>query len=88
MNSKKDSYAARTRAKSIGVMIVLVILTIICILPIWILFVNSTRQSQDIINNGLSIIPSNYFIKNIKETIHLNEIGKITYSAWITETAL
>ncbi len=83
MNSKKDSYAARTRAKSIGVMIVLVILTIICILPIWILFVNSTRQSQDIINNGLSIIPSNYFIKNIKETIHLNEIGKITYSAWI-----
>ncbi|MBE6853701.1 MAG: carbohydrate ABC transporter permease [Ruminococcus sp.] len=83
MNNKKDSYAAKTRMKSIGVMIVLIILTVICILPIWILFVNATRQSQIITNEGLTLIPSNYFIKNIKEMVHLNEIGKISYSAII-----
>ncbi len=83
MNINKDSYAARTMAKSIGVMVVLVILTIICILPIWILFVNATRESQIITNEGLTLVPGGYFIKNIKETIHLNEIGKISYSAWI-----
>jgi ABC-type glycerol-3-phosphate transport system permease component len=69
LNNKKDSYAAKTRMKSIGVMVVLVILTIICILPIWILFVNSSRESQNITNEGLSLIPGNYFIENIKEMI-------------------
>lgn len=83
MNNKKDSYAAKVRAKSIGVMIVLIILAIICILPIWILFVNASRQSQDIIDNGIKFIPSGHFIANIKETIHLNEIGKITYDAFV-----
>ncbi|MCQ2465476.1 MAG: carbohydrate ABC transporter permease [Oscillospiraceae bacterium] len=83
MNNVKDSYAARTMAKSVGVMVVLVILTIICILPIWILFVNATRASQVITNDGLTLIPSNYFIKNIQETVHLNDIGKISYSALI-----
>lgn len=83
MNNKKDSYAAKVRAKSIGVMIVLIILAVICILPIWILFVNASRQSQDIIDNGIKFIPDGYFIANIKETIHLNEIGKITYDAFV-----
>lgn len=83
MNNAKDSYAAKVRMKSIGVMIVLIILTVICLLPIYILFVNSTRESQDIINNGISFIPGGHLFKNIKETSHLNEIGKITYSAWI-----
>ena len=82
MNNIKDSYAAKTMAKSIGVMVVLVVLTIICLIPILILFVNSTRASQDIIDQGLSLIPGKYFIKNLQETAHLNEIGKITYSAW------
>lgn len=73
MNNVKDSYAARTMAKSIGVMVVLVILTIICILPIWILFVNATRDTQEITNNGLSIIPGTEFIENIRETYRLNK---------------
>ncbi|MBP1565825.1 MAG: carbohydrate ABC transporter permease [Oscillospiraceae bacterium] len=83
MNNKKDSYAAKVRAKSIGVMVVLIILAVICILPIWILFVNASRESQDIIDNGISFIPGGHFIANIKETVHLNEIGKITYDAFI-----
>ena len=83
MNTNKDSYAAKVRMKSIGVMVVLIILTIICLLPIWILFVNATRTSLVITTEGLTFIPSNYFIENIKETVRLNEVGKISYSAWI-----
>lgn len=83
MNNVKDSYAAKVRAKSIGVMIVLVILALICLLPIWILFVNATRETQDIMTNGLSFIPDTHFFANIKETIRLNSEGKITYDAFI-----
>lgn len=83
MKNKKDSYAAKVRAKSIGVMIVLVILALICLLPIWILFVNATRETQDIMTNGLSFIPDTHFFANIKETIRLNSEGKITYDAFI-----
>lgn len=76
-----DSYAAKVRMKSIGVMIFLIALTIICLLPIYILFVNSTRSSQNIINEGISFLPNGHFFKNIKETIRLDEIGTINYSA-------
>ena len=76
-----DNYASKVRMKSIGVMVVLILLTIICLLPIYILFVNATRTSQNIINDGLSFIPHGNFIKNIKETIRLDEIGTINYSA-------
>lgn len=83
MKNKKDSYAAKVRAKSIGVMIVLIILAVICILPIWILFVNASRESQEIMDNGIKFIPGGHFFANIKETVRLNEIGKITYDAVI-----
>ncbi|MBQ9982225.1 MAG: carbohydrate ABC transporter permease [Oscillospiraceae bacterium] len=83
MNNKKDSYAAKVRAKSIGVMVVLIILAVICILPIWILLVNATRESQDIIDNGIKFFPSGHLVENIKETVRLNEIGKINYNAFV-----
>ncbi|MDO5559349.1 MAG: carbohydrate ABC transporter permease [Oscillospiraceae bacterium] len=77
----KDNYAATVRLKSIGVMVVLILLAVICLLPIYILAVNATRTSTDIINNGVQLIPGKYLIANIKETSHLNEIGQIHYSA-------
>lgn len=79
----KESYAATVRLKSIGVMIVLILLALICLLPIYILAVNATHTSQDIVNKGVSLLPSNYLIQNIKETSHLNKIGTINYSALI-----
>lgn len=83
MNNAKDSYAAKVRMKSIGVMVVLILLTIICLLPIYILFVNATRASQDIVNNASHWFPGGNLIANIKETVRLNEIGKINYNAWV-----
>ncbi|WP_044976551.1 carbohydrate ABC transporter permease [Ruminococcus sp. HUN007] len=83
MNDVKDNYSRKVMIKSVIIMAILILLTIICILPIWILFTNSTRAPQDITNTPLSFIPGGSFIRNIKETVHLNKIGKITYSALI-----
>ncbi len=83
INNAKDGYAARVRAKSIGVMVVLVILTVICLLPIWILFVNSTREAQDITNKAFSVIPDTNFFKNIESIVNFDKEGKINYDAMI-----
>lgn len=44
--------------------IVCVILTVISLLPLYIILVNSTRSSNDIISNGLSFIPGTSFLDN------------------------
>ncbi len=83
MNNKKQSYAAKVRMKSVGVMIVLIILTIICLLPIAILFLNATRTSQAITNDPLPLYPGGHFIANIKETARLNDIGTIHFETLV-----
>ena len=50
-NNVKDNYTAKLRFKSILLFLVCVILTLICIVPIYILFINSTRTHVDIINS-------------------------------------
>ena len=83
MNNTNDNYTRKVMIKSIVIMAVLVLITIIVLAPIYILFVNATRDPQAITNHPLSFIPGTSFIRNIKETINLNKIGKISYSAWI-----
>lgn len=83
MNNVKDNYSRKVMIKSIVIMAVLVLITIIVLAPIYILFVNATRDPQAITNHPLSFMPGTSFIRNIKETINLNKIGKISYSAWI-----
>ena len=83
MNNTNDNYTRKVMIKSIVIMAVLVLITIIVLAPIYILFVNATRDPQAITNHPLSFMPGTSFIRNIKETINLNKIGKISYSAWI-----
>ncbi len=83
MNNKKESYAAKIRIKSVGVMIVLIILTVICLLPILILFINASRTSLEITNHPLSFVPGGHFIDNIKETMRLNDTGVIHFETLV-----
>ena len=83
MNNAKDNYSRKVMTKSIVIMTVLVLVTIVVLAPIYILFVNATRDPQAITNQPLSFVPGTSFFRNIKETINLNKIGKITYSAWV-----
>ena len=59
----KDNYSFKIKMKSTFLVIWFVILTIICLLPIYILVINATRSHTDIAN-GLSILPSDYLKKN------------------------
>lgn len=58
-----DSYSSKLRIKSVILFIVMIILTIICILPIYILIINATRQSADVVGS-VSLIPGSYLGKN------------------------
>lgn len=60
----KDNYTAKLRTKSIILTIWFIILTIICLLPIYILLINATRSSTEIVN-GISFVPGSNLGKNI-----------------------
>lgn len=51
--------------QSIIRLVVCIIITIICLLPIYILIINSTRSSSDIIAQGVSLLPGGSLIDNI-----------------------
>ena len=53
----KDNYTAKLRTKSIILTIWFIILTIICLLPIYILIINATRSSTEIAN-GIAFLPA------------------------------
>ncbi|MBR4628229.1 MAG: carbohydrate ABC transporter permease [Ruminococcus sp.] len=65
----KDNYMFKIRLKSTLLVIWFVILTIICLFPIYILLVNATRSSVDIAG-GFSVLPGGYFTKNIHTMFH------------------
>ena len=76
----KDNYTAKIRLKSTILFIWFIILTLICLLPIYILIVNATREHKEIANS-LSFIPGTNFFKNL-ETINTNPTMKMAYDAF------
>ncbi len=52
----KDDYHKKIMAKSIAILVVCILLTLICLVPIYILIVNSTHSSNDLAQN-----PSRFF---------------------------
>jgi multiple sugar transport system permease protein len=91
--TSKDNYILKNRIKSGVILVWMIILTIICLLPIYLLVINATRSNQEI-STGLSFIPSNYFAKNVqtlKNDTNVNTIFNVLYgyrnSAIITVSA-
>jgi len=64
----KDNYNKNLVIKSVIYFAFLSILALICILPIYILIVNSTRTHTSIVS-GVSFIPSTHLFENLKELI-------------------
>lgn len=66
--------------------ILCILLTIICLIPLYIIIINATRESTDIISNGVSLIPSGYFIENIKTLNNPNAANGVyvgAFNVWI-----
>ena len=72
--SKKITYAGENSAsfqtkvmiKSVLIYVALILLTLICLVPIWILVVNATRSTDQIVQK-FSMIPSTHFFENWKK---------------------
>ncbi len=77
----KDNYTASLKRKSVILTIWFIILTIICLLPIYILIVNATR-SNSAIANGISFIPGGHLSKNIK-TLFKDINYNTVFNVWI-----
>ncbi len=59
------NYRVKTNIERTIIYIILLIVTIMCIVPIWLLLVNSTRSTPEI-QSGISLLPSNNLIVNYK----------------------
>ena len=79
--AKKDNYMLKLRIKSGILFAWMIILTVICLLPIYLLIINATRSNIDI-GSGLSFYPHDYLLKNIntlKTDTNVNTIFNVLY---------
>lgn len=66
MSKANENYTAKLRAKSIVLFIVCILLTLVCLVPIYILIINSTRSHVDIISS-VSFLPGSQLVRNVNE---------------------
>lgn len=76
--SDSKSYQTSINVKSTLIFIVLILLTIICLAPIYIMVMNATRAHADIVLNGVSLIPGKELINNFK-TLQNNDLYSSFY---------
>jgi len=77
----KDNYTAKLKTKSMILFVWMIILTIICLLPIYILVVNATRANADIANS-ISFLPGGSLGANIN-TLFKDVNYNTVYNVWI-----
>ncbi len=65
-NYSNADYRRKVRMHSIIRFIVCLLLTIICLLPIYIILINATRASADISREGIALLPGTNLIKNFQ----------------------
>lgn len=75
----KDNYSLKIKMKSTILFIWFLLLTIICLLPIYILIINATRSHSEIANS-LSFIPGTNLLKNF-ESMQNTPTFKLAYNA-------
>ena len=70
----KDNYHAKIVAKSVGIFIVCVLLTLMCLVPIYILIVNSTHSNMELVANPSQFFFGTHLGENIKTLT--NDLGE------------
>lgn len=66
-NNSNKAYRRNLMIHSTIRFIVCILLTIICLLPIYVILINSTRASSDIIESGISFLPGADFFNNFSK---------------------
>ena len=62
-------YSSKRAVKSAIIYLVMIVLTLVAIVPIWIMLINATRSTEEI-NSGLAILPTNHFLSQISYNWH------------------
>jgi len=73
----KDNYNTSIKIKSLVITLICLILTIICLLPIYLLVINATRNTSDILN-GATLIPGKETLNNYKNLMALDGFNALT----------
>lgn len=73
----KDNYNMGIKIKSLIITLICVILAVICILPIYLLVINATRVTSDILN-GATLIPGDQLKINYDKLIALDGFNALT----------
>ncbi len=84
MSMKEKEIKSNSRAEATTNVIITAVMILICVIsliPIYILIVNSTRTSQDIVSGGVSLIPGLNLGGNIETLMKWSAEGKVDYNA-------
>ena len=73
----KDNYNMGIKIKSLIITLICVILAVICLLPIYLLVINATRVTSDILN-GATLIPGDQLKINYDKLIALDGFNALT----------
>lgn len=85
MAAELKDYTKSIKIQQVIRFVVCIILTIIAVIPIYLIVMNSTRNHTDIVKNGFAIIPSNNLIQNFKSLKNPNAGNGIyvkSFSLW------
>ncbi len=78
-NFSSATYRRKVRTQSVLRFIVCLIITIIALLPIYIVLINSTRSNEEIIASGVAFIPGTNFIQNFQNLTDPNYANGVYY---------
>jgi len=81
-NKVDRAYRRRIKIHSTVRFIVCVLLTIICLLPIYIILINATRNNEQIINNGIALLPGSNLVQNYQNLTDPNYANGVYYRAF------
>lgn len=62
----KDNYMLMQRLKSAGCFVVCILLTLVCLIPLFLMIINATRGHSEILSSPVSLIPGSSFAENVK----------------------
>ncbi|MBP1542825.1 MAG: carbohydrate ABC transporter permease, partial [Oscillospiraceae bacterium] len=85
-NFSSADYRRKVKIHSIIRFIVCLLLTIISLIPLYFILINSTRASDDIISNGIALIPGTNVVENFKNLLdpeYAHGVYYRTFNLWI-----
>ncbi|MBD5082127.1 MAG: carbohydrate ABC transporter permease [Ruminococcaceae bacterium] len=81
----EQAYTRKIMLQSVLRTVICILITIVCLLPIYIIVINATRDTTDIINQGVSLLPGGSLIQNF-QSLHDPDAAEglyvQTFSLW------